>query len=103
MCFMENVLGVWVRPILCYGGWETTCNYYTTFLPYLEVATFTILVLILVALVSIASILLGLWKNSGAHYLSGILLTGMLALISPFMNYNFAPNKIIMLDFRVCL
>jgi len=33
MCFMENVLGVWVRSILGYGGqqlmWEMTCNYYT--------------------------------------------------------------------------
>jgi len=45
---------------------ETMCIYYTSFLPYLKVATFTILMLVLVSLVSIASVFLRLWKNSGA-------------------------------------
>jgi hypothetical protein len=82
---------------------ETTCNYCTSFLPYLEVTTFTIPMLFLVSLVSIVSVFLRLWKNSGAHYLSGILLTCMLNLISPFMNCNYTSNKIIMLALRVCL
>jgi hypothetical protein len=56
---------LWLMEINVKRG-ETTCIYCTSFLPYLEVATFTILALVLVALVSIASVFLGLWKNSGA-------------------------------------
>jgi hypothetical protein len=55
-------------------------------------------------LVSSASIVLGRWrKNSCALKLSGILLTGMLALISPFMMVSSAPDKIIMLALVVCM
>jgi hypothetical protein len=80
--------------------WETTCNYCTSLLPYLEVATFTLFAFVLVSLAGVASIFLGLGKNSGACWFSGILLTGMLALTSPFMNCSSAPNKIMMLALR---
>jgi uncharacterized membrane protein len=56
---------LWLMEINVKRG-ETMCIYCTSLLPYLEVATFTILALVLVALVSISSVLLGLWKNSGA-------------------------------------
>jgi hypothetical protein len=55
-------------------------------------------------LVSNASIVLGCWwKNSCSLKLSGILLTCMLSLISPFMMVNYAPDKIIILDLVVCM
>ena len=57
----------------------------------------------LISLAGVASVLLSLGKNSGACWFSGILLIGMLALISPFIYYNFAPNKIVMLGLRVCI
>jgi hypothetical protein len=56
---------LWLMEINVKRG-ETMCIYYTSFLPYVEVTTFTILTLVLVSLVSISSIFLGLWKNSGA-------------------------------------
>jgi hypothetical protein len=80
--------------------WERKCNYFMLLLPYLEVATFTLFAFVLVALAGVASVLLSLGKNSGACWFSGILLTGMLALTSPFMKCSFAPNKIMMLALR---
>jgi hypothetical protein len=62
---------------------------------------------VLVTLAGVASVLLGLGENSGACWFSGILLTGMFALTSPFMNCSSAPNKIMMLAlrfaYRLCL
>jgi hypothetical protein len=53
-------------------------------------------------LVSKASIVLDHWqKNSCALKISGIILTGMLALISPFMTVSSTLDKIIMLDLVV--
>jgi hypothetical protein len=71
--FYENILEVlgalhtwlWLMAINVKKG-EMTCIYSTSFLPCLKVATFTILMLVLVSLISIVSIFLSLWKDSGA-------------------------------------
>jgi hypothetical protein len=55
---------------------------------------------VLVSLAGVASIFLGLGKNSYAYWFSGILHTGMMALTSPFMKYSSAQNKIMRLALR---
>jgi hypothetical protein len=61
----------------------------------------------LVALVGVASIFLGLGKNSCACGFPSIIHIGMMALTSPFMKYSSAHNKIMMLDlifsYKMCL
>jgi hypothetical protein len=54
----------------------------------------------LITLVGVASTLLGLGNNSFAYWFSGIPHTGMIALTTPFMKYNFAQNKIVRLALR---
>jgi hypothetical protein len=55
---------LWLMAFIVKRG-EATCIYCTSFLPYLEATTFTILLaFIFAALVSSASIVLGLWRKN---------------------------------------